>query len=102
MSKLIITHGACGKGRTGAATCEGRQVSVESTEKETLAQDLMKIVCSRDNLNRAYKRVKSNKGGPGIDGMTVEELGSYIKVHKDEIVLSLLEGRYQPQAVKRG
>jgi RNA-directed DNA polymerase len=100
MSKLIITHGACGKGRTGAATCEGRQVSVESTEKETLAQDLMKIVCSRDNLNRAYKRVKSNKGGPGIDGMTVDELGSYIKVHKDEIVLSLLEGRYQPQAVK--
>lgn len=100
MSKLIITHGVCGKSGTGAATFEGRQVSVESTAKETLAQDLMKIVCSRDNLNRAYKRVKSNKGAAGVDGMTIDELGPYIKMHKDEIVLSLLEGRYQPQAVK--
>jgi RNA-directed DNA polymerase len=100
MSKLIITHGVRGKGGTGAATFGGRQVSVESSEKKTLAQDLMKVVCSRDNLNRAYKRVKSNKGASGVDGMTIDELGPYIKMHKEEIILSLLEGRYQPQAVK--
>ena len=100
MSKPIITHVVRGKGGTGTATYEGRQVSVESTEKETLAQDLMKIICSRGNLNRAYKRVKSNKGASGVDGMTIDELGPYIKMHKDEIVLSLVEGRYQPQAVK--
>ena len=89
MRELTITHGACGKGGTGAAAFEGQQVSVESTTKETLAQDLMLVVCSRDNLNRAYKRVKSNKGAPGIDGMTIEELGPYIKMHKEEIVRSL-------------
>lgn len=100
MSRRIIPHGECGKSGTGTAACEGQQVSVESTAKETLAQDLMEVVCSRINLNRAYKRVKSNKGSPGLDGMTVEELGPYIKMHKDEIVSSLLEGRYQPQAVK--
>lgn len=100
MRDLIITHGTCGKGGTGAAIFEGQQVSVESTAKETLAQDLMSVVCSRDNLNRAYKRVKSNKGAPGLDGMTIEELGPYIKMRKEEIVRSLLEGRYQPQVVK--
>lgn len=100
MRELIITHGGRGKGGTGAATFEGQQVSVESTAKETLAQDLMSVVCSRDNLNRAYKRVKSNRGAPGIDGMTIEELGSYIKMHKEGIVRLLLEGHYQPQAVK--
>ena len=100
MSRLIITHGEGGKGGTGTAACEGRQVSVESTAKDTLAQDLMSVVCSKDNLNRAYKRVKSNKGAPGIDGMTIEELGPYIKMHKEEIVRSLLEGRYQPHGVK--
>lgn len=100
MSRVFITHGACGKGGTGTATHEGRQVSTESAAKETLAQDLMEIVCSKDNLNRAYKRVKSNKGAPGVDGMTVEDLGPYIKVHKEEIISSLLDGRYQPQAVR--
>lgn len=100
MSRLIITHGECGKSGTGTATREGRQVSVESTAKETLAQNLMEVVCSKDNLNRAYKRVKSNKGAPGIDGMNVEELGAYIKIHKEEIISSLLESRYQPQVVK--
>lgn len=100
MSRTFIPHGERGKSGTGTAAYEGQQVSVESTAKETLAQDLMAIVCSRSNLNRAYKRVKSNKGAPGIDGMTIEELGSYILIHKDEIVSSLLDGRYQPQMVK--
>ena len=100
MSSIIIPHGERGKSGTGTASNEVQQVSVESTRKETLAQDLMEVVCSRSNLNRAYKRVKSNKGAPGIDGMTIEELGPYIKRHKEEIVSSLLAGRYQPQAVK--
>lgn len=100
MRRVIITHGECGKGGTGTAKPEGLQVSVESTAKETLAQNLMEVVCSKDNLNRAYKRVKSNKGAPGIDGMSVEDLGPYIKIHKEEIISLLLEGRYQPLAVK--
>ncbi len=46
MRELLITHGARGKGGTGAATFEGQQVSVELTAKETLAQDLMLVVCT--------------------------------------------------------
>ena len=100
MSRVFIPHGVGGKGGTGTAAREGQQVSVESRAKETLAQDLMQVVCSRNNLNRAYKRVKSNKGVAGVDGMTVNELGAYIRVHKEDLVSSLIEGRYQPQAVK--
>ena len=62
MSRLFIPYGDGGKGGTGTAAREGQQVSVESRAKETLVQDLMQVVCSRSNLNRAYKRVKSNKG----------------------------------------
>ena len=100
MSKPIIPYGENGKSGTGTVSQEGQQVPMESRSQETLAQDLMSVVCSRDNLNRAYKRVKSNKGAPGIDGMTVKELGSYIREHKEEIISSLKEGRYRPEAVK--
>ena len=41
---------------------------------------------SRDNLNRAYKQVKRNKGAGGIDGMQVDELLPYLREHKDELV----------------
>lgn len=100
MSRVFIPPGERGKGGTGAVSYEGRQVSVESMAKETLAQNLMEVVCSNDNLSRAYKRVKSNKGASGVDGMSVEALGPYIKIHKEEIISSLVEGRYQPEAVK--
>jgi RNA-directed DNA polymerase len=60
----------------------------------------MERVCERENLNRAYKRVKGNKGAPGIDGMTVGELAGWIKEHKEGLVSSLLDGSYRPQAVK--
>lgn len=100
MSKKFIPYGERGKSGTGTASCEGQQVPVESRAKETLAQDLMEVVCSRSNLNRAYKRVKSNKGAAGVDGMTVNELGAYIRTHKEGLISSLMEGRYQPQAVK--
>jgi RNA-directed DNA polymerase len=36
----------------------------------------MKEVCERENCKQALRRVKANKGSPGIDGMTVEELGT--------------------------
>lgn len=78
----------------------GRQVLVVSMTRQTLTQDLMQIVCSRSNLNRAYKRVKSNKGAPGVDGMSVDELGGYIRENKVRIVSSLLDGTYKPNTVR--
>jgi RNA-directed DNA polymerase len=62
---------------------------------------LMEVVCERENCLQAYKRVKSNKGSPGIDGMTVEELPGYLKEHWPAIREQLLCGTYKPQPVKR-
>ena len=56
---------------------------------------------SRGNLNRAYKRVKKNKGAGGVDGMKVDELLQYLKDNGEEIRQSVLAGKYQPQPVRR-
>src|SRR5207248_526922 len=58
-------------------------------------------ICERENCQRALARVKSNKGSPGIDGMTVEKLPDYLKQHWPEVREQLLSGTYKPQAVKR-
>jgi group II intron reverse transcriptase/maturase len=63
--------------------------------------DLMERVVERSNLQAALKRVRSNKGRPGIDGMTVGELSAHLKEHWPVIREQLLRGSYQPQQVKR-
>ena len=62
---------------------------------------LMEMVARRRNLQAALKRVKSNKGSPGIDGMTVDELSAHLREHWEEIREQLFAGTYQPQMVKR-
>ena len=62
---------------------------------------MIERMVSRDNMLRAYKQVAGNKGSPGIDGMTVEELMPYLRKHWAEIKIRLLNGTYQPQAVKQ-
>ena len=61
----------------------------------------MEEVCQPENLRQAYRRVKANKGSPGMDGMTVPRLGAYLKRHWPAIREQLLAGTYQPQPVKR-
>ena len=61
---------------------------------------LMERVCQPANLNRAYARVKANKGAPGVDGMTIGQLAGWIRQHKQELIASLLDGSYQPQPVR--
>ena len=79
---------------------EEQQTSKVTNETCALATELMERVCDRSNLNQAYQRVKSNKGAPGIDGMTVGELGNWIRDHREQLVQSLLDGRYEPQDIK--
>jgi RNA-directed DNA polymerase len=81
------------------ANKSGQQISETSIGDESLTKHLMEKICERANLNRAYKRVKANKGTAGIDGMTVNELSSWIAKHKDSLIESLLTGTYQPQSV---
>jgi RNA-directed DNA polymerase len=65
------------------------------------ASGLMELVCERQNLGAALKRVRKNKGSPGIDGMTVDELPDYLKAKWAELREQLLSGMYQPAAVKQ-
>jgi group II intron reverse transcriptase/maturase len=62
---------------------------------------LIEVITTRENLNKAYKKVIANKGASGIDGTTVEELGDYIKSNKDNIVSSIRNRKYFPKPVRR-
>ncbi|GMT41713.1 MAG: group II intron reverse transcriptase/maturase [bacterium] len=64
-------------------------------------KSLMERVCERTNLIRAYRKVKSNKGSPGVDGITVGQLSGFIRRYWPKIRASLLEGTYKPKPVKR-
>lgn len=61
----------------------------------------MAAVLTRDNLRSAWKRVKANKGAPGIDGIAIEDLPAYLRAHWEDIRYQLETGRYRPQAVRR-
>lgn len=63
--------------------------------------ELIEVITSKENLNRAYKKVVENKGAGGIDEMTVKELGDYIRENKDSIVKSLRNRTYMPKPVRR-
>ena len=71
------------------------------SESPARAEQLMEEICQQENCKQAWTRVKSNKGSPGIDGMTVEKLPDYLKQHWPEIRGQLLSGTYKPQPVKR-
>jgi len=61
----------------------------------------MELVLERQNLQAALKRVRKNKGSPGIDGMTVDELSNHLKAHWSELREHLLSGAYRPSMVKQ-
>lgn len=64
-------------------------------------EKLLDRILNRDNLNLAFKQVKKNKGAAGVDGMTVEELGAYMALNKDEIISQIRQRKYQPSPVLR-
>lgn len=51
-------------------------------------------------MNRAYRKVKANKGAAGVDGISIERLPTYIREHKEEFLVELLDGSYQPELVR--
>ena len=62
---------------------------------------LIEVITSKENLNKAYKKVVENKGAGGINEMTVKELGDYIRENKESIVNSLRDRTYMPKPVRR-
>ena len=71
------------------------------TENPAITEPWREEVCERENCKRALKRVKANKGSPGVDGMTVHELAGFLQQHWPAIREQLLSGIYEPQPVKR-
>ena len=69
--------------------------------KEQGGADLLERILSRENLNRAYKRVRANKGAPGIDGTTVEDALPWLREHREELLETIRKGKYRPQPVRR-
>jgi len=68
---------------------------------EPALDHLMMRILERDNVQRAWKRVKSNKGAPGSDGMTLEDFPAYAREHWSEIRQSLVDGSYPPRPVRQ-
>ena len=85
----------------GKSARTGKSSAVHPTRSAADTERLMEEVVERDNLMSALKKVRSNKGAPGVDGMTVHELPDYLKEHWPVIRDSLLAGTYQPSPVKR-
>ena len=71
--------------------------SNSSPDEKTLIERMVE----RENMTKSYIRVKANKGAPGVDGMTVDELMPFLHSNWEEVKRELLEGKYKPKPVKR-
>jgi RNA-directed DNA polymerase len=71
------------------------------TERQDGAENLLEAILDRNNLNKAYLKVKRNGGSAGTDGMTVDEMLPYLKEHREELLTALRSGKYKPKAVRR-
>ena len=70
-------------------------------ERDSAQPKLLEAILYKDNFNRAYKRVKANKGAPGVDGMTIEEALLYLQEHQQELTTRIYRGKYTPSPVRR-
>ena len=70
-------------------------------ERDSAQPKLLEAILHKENFNRAYKRVKANKGAPGIDGMTIKEALPYLKEHQQELTDRIYRGKYTPSPVRR-
>ena len=91
---------------TGEARQAGREdiespSAVSGPERPANTRRTMEDVCERANLKKALRQVRSNKGSAGVDGMTVDQLGDYLKQHWPAIRERLLNGTYKPKPVRR-
>src|ERR1700740_1703210 len=102
-NQLVLAFTEEGRSEAPKASQEGTESFTAKCETERPAshEQLMEEVCERGNCWQAYKRVKANKGRPGIDGIKVGELSGSLKQHWPSIREQLLRGTYQPQPVRR-
>jgi len=90
-----------GWGEAPEVQCSSEARPAARRDERSGNDGLMERVVGRDNLLAALKRVRKNKGSPGIDGMTVDDLPGYLRVNWERIRSELLGGNYWPSAVRR-
>ena len=88
------------EGYAGALT-DRRITENNNFDVDSGGNKILERILSRENLNRAYKQVKRNKGAHGVDGMEVEYLLQYLKDNGEELVKLVLDGKYHPNPVRR-
>jgi RNA-directed DNA polymerase len=93
-------HDVNGEHGMGAEAYEEQQLDLFGIVKEGLTEQLMEKIVETGNLWKACKRVQSNKGSPGIDGMTTTQLEEWLRNHEATLRVALLEGKYNPQPVR--
>ena len=86
---------------TSTANPSGGAGGRRDDTQPSLHEDLMAQVTGRANVQRAWRRVKANRGAPGINGMTLDEFPAFVRSHWPAIRQALLEGSYQPSPVRR-
>ena len=93
-------HGDGATGGTRDAPHGPRQTFTAFDSQRALTDRWMEQICDPKNLVRAYRRVRANKGTPGVDGMTVHELADWLRKNSAALTAWLRDGTYQPQPVR--
>ena len=101
--QLELAFPAAARGEARSQAGEGAEARAATPGRESLAAlgPSMEAIVERDNLKKALAQVRRNKGAPGMDGMTVDDLAPYLKDHWPEIRTQLLQGTYRPLPVRR-
>lgn len=94
------SHARPGEGVTGSGLDEAYSDTAAKPAPQSQTDHLMEKIVHRDNLNEAYRRVVSNKGAAGVDGMNVYDLLEWCRDHRDVLISSLMEGTYTPSPVR--
>ena len=95
-----IIHGSNGEGSTGAVDHEVHRVTSAVRIPQDLAKDVIEDVVKTTNLKSAFKAVKRNKGAPGIDKRTVNEVQESLDEIIQELQSSIINGKYTPSCVR--
>jgi RNA-directed DNA polymerase len=100
--ELNLGTGGTGEARHAAAQeTEARAARTDIESRAVVVGPSMEAIVERANLKKALAQVRRNKGAPGIDGMSVDDLAAYLKEHWPTIREQLLAGTYKPQPVRR-
>jgi RNA-directed DNA polymerase len=90
-----------GRGEAASAAVSDEAALARHAQTDWGADDLLGQALVRENMARAWKRVKANKGSAGVDGRTVQDTGEYLKSTWPDIRRRLLDGSYRPELVRR-